>query len=208
MKHTIYLLLMLLAYSCESSLSDEEIEMMDRAAINSYIETNQLEGRFIGSDIYLQIKDSGQKSLLVDSIPQTDTLFVDTFYVDTLFQDSLIILDTIRIDTQLIEVFIPDSSFAFTFPGNQDTVILEFDLSDLQDQVLFSTQGEAFTLSSGNYPTLSRLLPGLRSGLRQLSKGGKALILVPSDQAYGRTGNANVPPHTPIRIDAHLIDFY
>jgi FKBP-type peptidyl-prolyl cis-trans isomerase len=50
--------------------------------------------------------------------------------------------------------------------------------------------------------------PGFEEGIKHMTKGGKASILVPSRMAFGENGNpkANVAPYAPILYDIEVID--
>jgi FKBP-type peptidyl-prolyl cis-trans isomerase len=52
-----------------------------------------------------------------------------------------------------------------------------------------------------------RVILGWEEGIPLMRKGEKALLLIPSHLAYGRTGSGNIQPNVPIMFDIHLIDF-
>ena len=59
-----------------------------------------------------------------------------------------------------------------------------------------------FTLGAG------RVIAGWDLGIAQLSKGEKAILLIPSELAYGASGAGNaIPPNTPLRFDVELTSF-
>ncbi|UOG77167.1 FKBP-type peptidyl-prolyl cis-trans isomerase [Hymenobacter tibetensis] len=53
-----------------------------------------------------------------------------------------------------------------------------------------------------------QVIPGWDEGIGLLRKGEKAILLIPSGQAYGPSGAGNViPGNTPLRFDVELTDF-
>lgn len=63
----------------------------------------------------------------------------------------------------------------------------------------------SFTLGIG------QVIPGWDYGFAAMSKGQKAILLIPSRLAYGSNGAASqgvtvIPPNTPLRFDVELVD--
>jgi len=55
---------------------------------------------------------------------------------------------------------------------------------------------------------LSNLILGWQEGLQLIGSGGRIILLIPSDLAYGSRGaGSSVPPNTPIGFDVDLISF-
>jgi len=52
----------------------------------------------------------------------------------------------------------------------------------------------------------SRMIPGWEEGIEVLSKGGSAVLLVPSAKAYGNSGRGPIPPYTPLLFTIEVID--
>lgn len=74
----------------------------------------------------------------------------------------------------------------------------------------FLIDGTVFDQTEENVPAtfaLSRVIEGWREGIQLLNRGSKALLLLPSSQAYGSSGNGSIPPNTPILFEVELIDF-
>ncbi|MCI4670163.1 MAG: hypothetical protein MRZ79_18650 [Bacteroidia bacterium] len=195
---TLFGFLLCLAFvACDTVLTDDEIEKQDLKTIEDYVATNQLEGEFTSTDLFVSYIDSGELSLRVDTLIQIDTLFDSTF------------VDTLRIDTTLLESKVLDSTFFFENPSSSDTIVINFTISDLNDVILFSTNGNPYVRPSGLYPRMTQLIDGFGQGLQYFAKGGEGILLLPSDLAYGRTGNGDdLAPNTPVRIDFELIDFF
>ena len=52
-----------------------------------------------------------------------------------------------------------------------------------------------------------QVIPGWDQGLSQLSKGSKAVLLIPSALAYGKTGSPpSIPANAPLRFEVELLD--
>ncbi|MGI4873559.1 MAG: FKBP-type peptidyl-prolyl cis-trans isomerase [Janthinobacterium lividum] len=52
-----------------------------------------------------------------------------------------------------------------------------------------------------------QVIPGWDQGLSQLSKGSKAVLLIPSGLAYGKTGSPpSIPANAPLRFEVELLD--
>lgn len=57
------------------------------------------------------------------------------------------------------------------------------------------------------FNSLNNVIEGWRLGIPQLAKGEKALLLIPSDLAYGSSGNQAIPPYSPLIFEVTLLDF-
>ncbi|MCC3160339.1 FKBP-type peptidyl-prolyl cis-trans isomerase [Hymenobacter sp. 15J16-1T3B] len=54
---------------------------------------------------------------------------------------------------------------------------------------------------------VGQVIPGWDEGIPLLSKGAKAVLLIPSGLAYGARGaGADIPPHAVLRFDVELVD--
>jgi FKBP-type peptidyl-prolyl cis-trans isomerase len=61
--------------------------------------------------------------------------------------------------------------------------------------------------TAGSKFPMSRLIEGLRTGLKLIPKGSKATFYIPSVQAYGATGSgARIPPNANVVFDVELVD--
>jgi FKBP-type peptidyl-prolyl cis-trans isomerase FkpA len=52
---------------------------------------------------------------------------------------------------------------------------------------------------------LGQVIAGWDEGIAKMKKGGKALLLIPSDLGYG-TGRGQIPPYTPLVFEVELIN--
>ncbi|MEO0584030.1 MAG: FKBP-type peptidyl-prolyl cis-trans isomerase [Bacteroidota bacterium] len=212
LKPTIGFLFLGVVLSCNAVLDNDEILEADLILINAYVDSVGLEGRFLSSDVFIAILDTGiADTFYVDTlrldITQTDTtLLVDTLLVDTILIDTVVVRDTFGTDTLVLDTFTLDTFRIEDFPTSTDTVRV---LASGQTLVGTSFLAEdTIQFSDGSYPTLSGLIPGVEAGLQELRIHGRAILLIPSDEAYGRSGNGDlVPPNTPIRMDVKLISF-
>ena len=60
----------------------------------------------------------------------------------------------------------------------------------------------AFTLGTG------QVIPGWDQGIAMLTKGSKAVLLIPSPLAYGTRGaGGDIPPNAVLRFEVELVDF-
>ena len=59
-----------------------------------------------------------------------------------------------------------------------------------------------FTLGTGG------VIRGWDEGISYMNEGGKAILLIPSDLAYGVYGHNSIPGYTPLLFDVELMDVY
>lgn len=100
---------------------------------------------------------------------------------------------------QYIEVEIGDGPK----PKVGDIVQVDY-TGKLLDGTIFDTsvgrQPYAFTLGDG------QVIPGWDEGVALMNKGGKALLIVPPDLAYGPAGYGTIPPNAMLMFDIQLLD--
>ncbi|PJJ47769.1 FKBP-type peptidyl-prolyl cis-trans isomerase [Hymenobacter chitinivorans] len=58
----------------------------------------------------------------------------------------------------------------------------------------------SFTLGAG------QVIKGWDEGISLMTKGSKAMLLIPSQLAYGSRGAGTIPPNTVLRFDVELVD--
>jgi peptidyl-prolyl cis-trans isomerase A (cyclophilin A) len=52
----------------------------------------------------------------------------------------------------------------------------------------------------------NRMIPGFEEGLGMLGKGGKAKLIIPYYQAYGKNGRPGIPPYADLVFDIEIVD--
>ncbi|MEL6133569.1 MAG: FKBP-type peptidyl-prolyl cis-trans isomerase [Bacteroidota bacterium] len=202
--------LLIIFFSCNTILDDDEILEADIQRITTYADSLGLEGSFSSSNVFVAILDTGlADTFYIDTlrldVTQTDTmLLIDTVLVDTILIDTLVVIDTFSTDTPALDTFTLDTFRIETFPRGTDTVSVRAMGQTLAGNIFL--EADTITLSDGSYPTLGQLIPGVEVGISALRVTGRAILLIPSDEAYGRSGNGTlVPPNSPIRMDVQLL---
>jgi FKBP-type peptidyl-prolyl cis-trans isomerase len=88
-------------------------------------------------------------------------------------------------------------------PGPTDTVTVNYE-GRLVNGVMFDSSAQ-----HGGKPAeiaLSSTIPGWVEGLQKVGKGGKIVLVIPPDLAYG-DNNPNLPPSAALVFNIELIDF-
>lgn len=57
-----------------------------------------------------------------------------------------------------------------------------------------------FTIGQG------MMIPGFEEGVKMMNKGEKAIVLIPSNLAYGPQGRGDIPPSSPLVFELELVD--
>ena len=86
-------------------------------------------------------------------------------------------------------------------PGFSSTVMIEYIITDLDGQVLDAPESP-ITIQ------LNRLIDGLATGLSRIGRGGRVLVVMSSDEAFGEIGDSRIPANTPIFADARLVEHW
>jgi FKBP-type peptidyl-prolyl cis-trans isomerase FkpA len=89
-------------------------------------------------------------------------------------------------------------------PADGDVVFVKY-TGKLADGTVFEEAGESRVPVEGLFPdgnplAVGQMIPGMNEGLRQMQKGGKYVLEIPAEKAYG----ANPPPESPIPANADL----
>ena len=90
-------------------------------------------------------------------------------------------------------------------PVTHDTVSVKYTLKLLDGTIVYTNVGISDILIfpfGENY-----MLPGFEEGIGYMKQGGKSLLLLPSNLAYGTTGNNyTIPGYTPLLFDIELVN--
>lgn len=98
-------------------------------------------------------------------------------------------------------------------PSAEDVVFVRY-VGKLPDGTVFDEGGDRELPIQGIFPKgqplpLSQMVPGFREGAMQMQKGGKYLLEIPADKAYGANPpqGAPIPPNSDLVFEIELIDF-
>jgi len=86
-------------------------------------------------------------------------------------------------------------------PGPKDTVLVSYRGTLLN--------GEEFDASPEGQPVqmqLNRVIPGWTEGLQVIGEGGKAVLYIPANLAYGPRGNRSIEPNSTLIFDVELAE--
>lgn len=87
-------------------------------------------------------------------------------------------------------------------PTNSDTVVVNYK-GTLADGTEFDNsykRGEPLSFR------LDGVIPGWTEGLKEIRKGGKIELVIPPEQAYGKTGVPGIPANSTLIFDVELLD--
>ncbi|TKI04971.1 FKBP-type peptidyl-prolyl cis-trans isomerase [Martelella alba] len=87
-------------------------------------------------------------------------------------------------------------------PTDTDTVVVNYK-GTLVDGTEFDNsykRGEPLSFR------LDGVIPGWTEGLKEIRKGGKIELVIPPDQAYGKTGVPGIPANSTLVFDVELLD--
>jgi FKBP-type peptidyl-prolyl cis-trans isomerase FkpA len=87
-------------------------------------------------------------------------------------------------------------------PTNTDTVVVNYK-GTLVDGTEFDNsykRGEPLSFR------LDGVIPGWTEGLKEVRKGGKIELVIPPDQAYGKTGVPGIPANSTLIFEVELLD--
>lgn len=173
----------------------------DSATIVNYFSDLGLEGDTVQttpSGVRFVILDRGSDPIIEDSdivtYHYTGKLLNDTIF-DTSIQE---VADSIRVavaaDTVGRDDITEQLLFLSAFPTTRNHTSLTF---------TYSTNG--WTLLSSTF--INGFVEGIANSFNQMGAGGKALIVIPSGQAYGLRGSGNlIPPNTIIAFELFPIE--
>ena len=98
-------------------------------------------------------------------------------------------------------------------PGPEDVVFVNY-VGRLTDGTEFDRSPDMTAPLEGIFPQgyplqLDSMIPGFRTGLLQMQKGGKYELYIPSDQAYGDEPQPGspIPPGADLVFEVEIVDF-
>ena len=93
-------------------------------------------------------------------------------------------------------------------PGSGDVVKVKYTGKLMDGKVFDSSDKNPQTQAGIDFPLgQGAVIPGWDEGVRQLKKGGKGLLIIPSGLAYGVEGAPGaIPPNSVIMFDVELVD--
>lgn len=96
--------------------------------------------------------------------------------------------------------------YSITEPGDdvkatdsRDTVLVKYTGTRPDGTVFDQTTDEPISFA------LNQVIPGWTEGLKLIGQGGKEVLVIPSDLAYGERGNAGIEPNTPLKFEVELV---
>lgn len=96
-------------------------------------------------------------------------------------------------------------------PASGDIVAVNYEgrltdgtVFDSNQQVPFSLAGPGDPPPPPVFPTI---IPGLREALLTMEKGGRYLVLIPSEQAYGDVQKGAIPANSDLEFEIELLEF-
>ena len=55
---------------------------------------------------------------------------------------------------------------------------------------------------------IGQVIRGWDEGINYMKEGGKAILIIPSNMAYGSSGSQSIPGYTTLRFEVELLDVY
>lgn len=96
----------------------------------------------------------------------------------------------------------PGSDLKATSP--RDTVVVRY-RGTLPDGSVFDETPE--TADPVTFP-LNRVIAGWTEGLQLVGEGGKIILVIPSQLAYGENGSRSIEPYTPLTFDVDVLEVH
>jgi len=69
------------------------------------------------------------------------------------------------------------------------------------------TDGTVFDANDNIDFLLRNVIRGWQVGIRAMSKGSSATLIIPPSAGYGSTGQGSIPPNAVLIFDVDLLDF-
>lgn len=184
-KSYLLILLLIIALSVTACGSDDE------EPTTSVTEVERTESAAESNDSTSE--DSEEASGSADASVSTESASSDTMVVEEV--EGM----TTESGLQYIEVEVGDGPQ----PKVGDIVQVNY-TGKLLDGTVFDTsvgrQPYAFTLGEG------QVIPGWDEGVALMNTGGRAMLIIPPDLAYGPAGYSAIPPNATLMFDIELLD--
>jgi FKBP-type peptidyl-prolyl cis-trans isomerase FkpA len=88
-------------------------------------------------------------------------------------------------------------------PKDGDSIIAHYAGTFLDGKEFDNDRGKTFSFKMGAH----QVIPGWEEGFKQLKKGSKAKLIIPSKLAYGPQGyGKEIPPYSPLIFEVELVD--
>ncbi|HEX4799296.1 MAG TPA: FKBP-type peptidyl-prolyl cis-trans isomerase [Candidatus Paceibacterota bacterium] len=117
-----------------------------------------------------------------------------------------ILKDAHSVNGELVKLVINDAHLGTVGESvkNGDTVTVHY-VGTLQDGTKFDSsydRGQTFTFTIGK----GIVIKGWEEGLIGMKVGGRRILVIPSDMAYGNRQVGNIPPNTPLIFAVELLE--
>lgn len=97
--------------------------------------------------------------------------------------------------------YIQKNTLNSVFPKKDDTVIIEFDITDINGNILYNKQKKEYKIDKQDF------IPALQDGIKLMKQNETVTFVIPSYRAYGVTGDGNkIGRSQPIKSTIKLIN--
>jgi len=90
-----------------------------------------------------------------------------------------------------------------------DSLVVKY-VGFFMDEFIFDTSLDygdgTFSYVHKDTNPYKRMISGWEEAVEVMSKGSKAIFLIPSEKAYGAAGNNKIPPYTPLLFQIEIVD--
>ncbi len=140
------------------------------------------------------------------AIERTEALEMELLneYIDSLHNRGL------DVDTTALGVYyVIDNQGEGPYPAEGDTCVLKYQGFLLSNNVIFDASAN-YNPTDSTYSYLmgdNQVIPGWKDGMRVINEGARAYLIIPSNLAYGSTGNYyNIGPYETLIFKIDMVD--